>query len=201
MKVEIKNPLTPLKLSLESLSLLENKETEDDIKSALISLKDIENILINFKDLVNIEYKPLNNFDFINFYNELNLQLSKSYEEFAINCSFNSLSIIINSEANLLKMLILNLVNNGLEANSDGFRMLIEEKSQSLEISFITENCKILDIDRCFILGFSQKGKNRGYGLFLCKKISEYLDIAISGENISNNVVFTLRIKVEDLND
>lgn len=198
---EIKNPLTPLKLSIESLILSDKTEIKEDVLSAQLSIIDIENILNNFKDLVNIDYKPLYLFDFVPFIENLKLQLSRTYGELNMNVNPGPHKIMIHSEPNLLKMLITNLINNGMEAHSKGFTVSLKEKPNSLELLFITTNRNIQDIERCFIMGFSQKGKDRGYGLYLCKKIAEYLDIAIKGKNDNNNVVFTLRIKMEDLNE
>lgn len=196
---EIKNPLTPLKLSLENLMIKDIKEYEDDLVPAIASTKDIENILKNFKNLVNIEYEPITKVDFKSFCFEFESQIILTYPALEIKKDFSSDSLIIYSEANLLKILISNLINNGIEANPLGFTTIFTEDENSIMLKFITQDRFIKDIDRCFIMGHSDKGNNRGYGLFLCKMLADYLDIRIETENSENSVLFTLIIKKEQL--
>ncbi len=196
---EIKNPLTPLKLSLENLMIKNIDEYEDDLTPALASTKDIENILNNFKDLVNINYQPLGKVDFFNFCNELESQFALLHPTLTIKKDFYSKNVTIYSETNLLKIIITNLINNGIEANPTGFSTIFEEDDKYIILIFLTKDSYIDNIDRCFIIGHSHKGSNRGYGLFLCKMIADYLDIKIITENRDKNVVFTLRINKEQL--
>lgn len=197
---ELKNPLTPLKLSLESMILTDSNQY-DDIKCAIASTKDIENILSNFKNLVDIDYAPLETFDFTYFYNNCINQVLATYPDLVIHNKLLNSRIMINSEMNLLKMLLLNLINNGMEENPLGFYIEMNMSAAGIVIEFITPDRTIEDIERCFVMGFSNKGNERGYGLFLCKQISEYLDINIRAENIDNNVVFCLEIKKESVHE
>lgn len=192
---EIKNPLTPLKLSTESLYISAPKEYEDEILCANKSIKDIENILNSFKSLVNIEYAPPYELNFVNFIKEFKKQIEVRYNNIILNSDFLSKTVTIISEANLLKMLLTNIINNGYEANPNSFSVYIFENDNDISIELITRNSYIKDIDRCFNFGFSQKGKDRGYGLFLCRQIADYLDIKLWAENKQKDVVFYIVIK------
>lgn len=194
---EIKNPMTPLKLSLESMVFNDIPEYEDDLNSAIASTKDIEHILRSFKDLVNIEYGRPEKLSFRDFFEEYRSQILKTYPDLEIVDNTESSPIYINSEHNLLKMIINNLIINGMEANPDEFNVVINSNASEVSLKFLTPGRVINDIERCFVMGFSGKGTDRGYGLFLCKQISDYLDINIEAANLNNDVIFNLKIKKE----
>lgn len=194
---EVKNPLTPLKLSLESMIFNNIPEFEDDLNSAIASTKDIEHILRSFKDLVNIEYGRPEKLSFRDLLSEYTGQISRTYPNLVIDDKTDSGQIYINSDQNLLKMVINNLIVNGMEANSENFNVVINSDDKEVCLEFITPDRAITDIDRCFVMGFSGKGTDRGYGLFLCKQISDYLDINIEAVNLNNDVIFYLKIKKE----
>lgn len=194
---EVKNPLTPLKLSLENMLIRDSKEFEDDLIPAIASTKDIENILNNFKSLVNINYEPLRSIDFVDFFDEFKSQIKLTYPDFQIFSDIKSSKVLINSEPNLLKILLLNLFNNAMEANKEGIDISFTEDKDKLILKFTTLNNIIENIDRCFVLGYSNKGRDRGYGLFLCKMISDYLGIVLEAKNIDNNVIFSVTIDKE----
>ncbi len=62
---EIKNPMTPLKLSAESLFIEDqlSESQNEDINRILTATNDMEKILSYFKELVNIEFGPKETFD------------------------------------------------------------------------------------------------------------------------------------------
>lgn len=191
---EITNPLTPLKLSVQSLSYSDVSGIEDEVSAALTSIGDIESILKNFRNLVNIDYQPIYRFNFIDFLNKLKIQFRKIYPDIEYKESYLSSDCNIMSEENLLKMIIVNLIKNGIEANPKGFQLNIDEYENKMFLSFITKNRKLSNPENCFKFGYSEKGRNRGYGLYLCRKIADYLNIEISAENIGTNVLFKLKI-------
>lgn len=192
---EIKNPLTPLKLSTESLYLTAPKELEEEILCANESIKDIENILSSFKNLVNIEYETPYELNFTEFIEEYKKQIKTTYNNDIFISNLSGKTVIILSAESLLKMLFTNLIKNGMEANSTGFNIHLYEKDSYISIKFITKKGYIQDINRCFNFGFSQKGNDRGYGLFLCRQIADYLDIKLWAENYKKDVIFHIKIK------
>lgn len=187
---EIKNPLTPLKLSSQKLYLSDTLSAKDknDLKRILTASSDIENILRCFKELVNINFAPKEYFELFDLINEIRSENSNIK---IINNSTKN-EMIINSERALLKMFTTNLINNGLEANSLEFYIEIIDESEKLLISFITPNRIIEDTSRIFKLGYSSKGNQRGFGLFLCRKISEYLELNLTCINSNRGVEFQI---------
>lgn len=192
---EVKNPLTPLKLSLQNIAMTcEDEEICEEINSSLDSVQDIENILGNFKELVNIEYGETYRFNFANFWNSLKQQLNYSHPTLQVVEDIENSEYFVNSEENLLKMLIINLIQNGIEANESGFSIHIQTTDNKVEIEAITEDRTISDIDKIFHFGVSRKGDKRGYGLFLCQKISDYLNLNLKAQNETDRVLFTFSI-------
>jgi two-component system, NtrC family, nitrogen regulation sensor histidine kinase NtrY len=193
---ELKNPLTPLKLSAQSLSL-GDKEPElikENIHRILSSVKDVETILSYFKELVNIEFGPLTTFDIKEkiraFYEQV-----KQYMSFRCNMPSDLKPYIVLSEPTLLTMLFANLINNGISENKQEFHIDVSETDASLTMRFITPNAHIIDASKVFKLGYSTKGEKRGFGLFLCKKISDYLDLNIQFLEEACSVVFSVDFK------
>ncbi len=193
---EVKNPLTPLKLSLQDLSMTSCSDDDtEEINSALTSVQDIENVLSTFKELVNIEYDTPQNLDFLQLISKLEFQLLKMYPTLKIVKSIKSKNITISSVENLLKMVILNLIKNGIEENDSGVEFHIIESESQLKLSTITRQATINEPETIFDFGVSNKGSNRGYGLYLCNMISNYLSLDLFVNNNNNNVYFTFSIK------
>lgn len=97
-----------------------------------------------------------------------------------------------------------NLIKNAVEAvkerGNDGIHvMMLEEKDRiQIEVSNESERIDLKRIQEFFKKGYSEKGKNRGYGLYNVKKICENYDIELSCENRDgedgNWLVFGLNI-------
>jgi hypothetical protein len=64
-------------------------------------------------------------------------------------------------------------------------------------VSFITKDRKIDHPAKVFRPGYSGKGKDRGFGLFLSKLISDYLDLNLTFENSDLGVIFSLTFNKE----
>jgi len=196
---ELKNPLTPLKLSAQSLTLPDKspESTNEEIARILSSVKDIETILSYFKELVNIEFGPLTAMD-IKGHILAFIEQTKPTMPFSFALPQDSTPFLALSEPTLLTMLFTNLIKNGLSENKQDFNVAMSESESCLTMRFITPHANIQDASKIFGLGYSTKGKNRGFGLFLCKKISDYLDLNIRFNNEAGAVVFALDFKRND---
>ncbi len=199
---ELKNPLTPLKLSAQNLTLSDNnpESIKEEIARILTSVKDIEAILSYFKELVNIEFGPLEK---INIKDHIRAFIEHSKTSMTFRCAMppEGKPFIALSEPTLLTMLFTNLIKNGLSENQREFHVDLSEKDDLLTIRFITPDAHIEDASKIFSLGYSTKGKNRGFGLFLCKKISDYLDLNIRYNQDGNVVVFSVDFKRCGINE
>lgn len=192
---ELKNPLTPLKLSLQNIEYHKNegKIIEKDIQNSLRAIQDIENILSNFKDLVNIEFGKKEKIELKRLLKEIFEQAYTAEKQFLVEDYSTSEILTIVSERNLIKILVINLINNGIEENPKNFLIRIHETDICLEVLFITKNSRIIHSSKIFRPGYSEKGKERGFGLFLSKLISDYLDLNLTFENTDFGVIFSVK--------
>ncbi len=190
---EINNPLTPMKLSIQTL-LLDQKKPNTELTTINSSLIDVQEILSKFKNFINIEFGEKEEFDLLPLLKEVLSSFEKQEKKIAFKMNISSSKIKILSEKTLLKMVMNNLIKNGIEANKDDFLIKIDEFPEIITVQFITKNRKILKPEKIFRLAYSEKGKERGFGLFLCKQISDYLDLGINFKNKENDVIFYISI-------
>ena len=124
---EIKNPLTPIQLTIDRLKTkysikIEDSEKDDFSKSLKIiekQIKQIENLVNEFSDFARMP-KPIlknNNLiplikDNINLINELDISI-------AINFKANKSEIILNSDSEQLSRTFFNLIKNAIESIQD----------------------------------------------------------------------------------
>ena len=190
---EIKNPLTPIQLTIDRLKIiysekLENSEKEDFIKNLKIigkQIKQIENLVNEFSDFARMP-KPIlkdNNLvtitsDSINLLNTLDAE---------IEISFNAMKddIIFNSDSEQLSRVFFNLIKNSIESiqekkqknlNYKG-KINIELKEDDAYIEFLIKDNglgfgifsdNIKDILNPY---FTTKKKGTGLGLAIVNKI------------------------------
>jgi nitrogen fixation/metabolism regulation signal transduction histidine kinase len=193
---ELKNPLTPLKLSAESLSVGGGDPAlvKEDTVRILSSIKDIETILSYFKELVNIEFgEPA----IVDMKERIRIYCAQVRQSSPFDCAMppGPEPFLALSEPTLATMAIANLVANGLAENREAFRVEVSEGAELLTLRFITPGARIADPSRIFRLGYSTKGERRGFGLFLCKMISDYLDLNIQFIQEGDGVIFSLDFK------
>jgi nitrogen fixation/metabolism regulation signal transduction histidine kinase len=189
---EIKNPLTSIKLSTESLLVQSADHAGEEIKRIYAGLSEFENVLNAFKELVAIEFRPKEKICFQEFLVETNLLIE--HKKVSVQAVIPQEKIYFDSEPTLLRMIIINLINNGLEANNSGFFVKIYYDLSKINFEFITPNKNLENVDKIFDIGVSSKGRGRGYGLFICRKIAEYLDVKISAQNKDKNIVFKVEV-------
>jgi signal transduction histidine kinase len=192
---ELKNPLTPLKLATESLLVQAPAiHAQEELGRIATATRDIENILGCFKELVNIEFGPKERFDAVEFLKSMPLELAGAGIAVRQTLEISNGTFPVLSERGLLKMAYINLVNNGVHENSAAFSVVARQDGDSILVEFITPDRTIENPSRVFKLGYSTKGDKRGFGLFLCRKISDYLDLDLSCRSADNRVVFSLRL-------
>jgi len=124
---EIKNPLTPIQLTIDKLKIkysnkIENNEKKDFEKSLQIigkQIKQIENLVNEFSDFARMPKPILKDNDFVPLINE-NISLIKELDS-SIKIIFksNKPKIFLNSDNEQLSRVFFNLIKNSIESIHD----------------------------------------------------------------------------------
>ena len=162
---EIKNPLTPIQLSIDKLKSkysdkIENHEKNDFEQSLKIigkQIKQIENLVNEFSDFARMPKPIFKNNDLIPLIND-NINLIKELDANII-ISFNpeKSEIILNSDSEQLSRVFFNLIKNAIES--------IHEKK--LKKNTINGKIDIVLIENISDIAFSIVDNGLGFGMFL----------------------------------
>ena len=121
---EIKNPLTPIQLTIDSLkekysNLLDKKESENfenNLKIINNQIKQIGNLVNEFSDFARMPKPTMRENDVVTIIKE-NIKLLKELDNtIEINLSINSKKIILNSDKEQISRVFLNLIKNSIES-------------------------------------------------------------------------------------
>ncbi len=195
---EIKNPLTPMKLSIQYLLLSwKNKDKDFDSRINNVSITLVEqidalsNIASEFSDFAKIPRTQKEN---VNLYSLITnvVELFKNDEikfEF-INVKNKELTSFIDKEQ--LLRVFNNLIKNAIQSvpvdRNPIILIEIEEKNKNAIIK-ITDNGKGIPteiVDKLFIPNFTTKTSGSGLGLAICKNIIEMSNGKIYFNTIEN---------------
>ena len=160
---EIKNPLTPIQLTIDRLknkyaNQLEEKNSinfKDNLKIINNQIKQIENLVNEFSDFARMPKPVFKKNDLVSIINE-SIKLCSSFDQtIKINLSKKSKEILFNCDKEQLSRVFLNLIKNSIES--------IQEKAEknanfakkiSIEILNNNDNIKLLLVDNG--IGFDQ---------------------------------------------
>ena len=161
---EIKNPLTPIQLTIDKLKSkyadkIDDHEKEDfekSLKIILKQIKQIENLVNEFSDFARMPKPILKNNDLIPLIKE-NIDLINELDiDIKINFNPNKSEIILNSDSEQLSRVFFNLIKNAIES--------IQEKKIS-NVSFIGK-IDIILVDRLNDISFVIADNGQGFGIF-----------------------------------
>ena len=190
---EIKNPLTPIQLTIDQiktkyLKQIDNKDKsnfEENLQIINNQIKQIGNLVNQFSDFARMPKPVLKENDLIEELKDNIKLLSKIDEEIKIELKFNSKKIIFKSDKEQLNRVFLNLIKNSIESiqqkseNINNF-----DKKITIEIEDINDHIKIIMIDNGIGFGifkndikdilhpyFTTKKNGTGLGLSIVNKI------------------------------
>ncbi|HZI53673.1 MAG TPA: HAMP domain-containing sensor histidine kinase [Chitinophagaceae bacterium] len=181
---EIKNPLTPMKLSIQYLQKSINsnhpnvKELSANVASTLVEQIDhLSKIAADFSQFANISYTNMEEFDVHEILRSLH-ELYRSDENIEFIWRPIAIRLIVNADKTQMNRLFTNLFANAVEA-CEGRQCRIEVSEQLIEgkarIS-IKDNGEGIPEEmqsRIFIPNFTTKSSGTGLGLAMCKGIVE----------------------------
>ena len=190
---EIKNPLTPIQLTIDRLenkyskmiSKEEKKNFTEYLETIIKQIKQIENLVNEFSDFARMPKPTLKNNDLILIIKD-NVQLLKQLDlNIRINLNSSADKIIFNSDNEQLSRVFLNLIKNSIESIQETYPdnphlkglIDIEISDESDYIEFIIiDNGKGFEVSTNNIKNilnpyFTTKKKGTGLGLAIVNKI------------------------------
>ena len=185
---EIKNPLTPMKLSIQHLQRALNDNAEDvkeltqKISVRLIEqIDNLSNIATAFSDFAKM---PQGNFHAIAIEPILNsaVELFREIENVEINLNYDLKEYLVNGDKEQLMRVFINVIKNATQAipeNKNGIIDInIEEKNDDFIISF-KDNGVGIPVEKrehIFEPNFTTKNSGTGLGLAISKNIIERMN-------------------------
>ena len=204
---EIKNPLTPMKLTLQQLVVMyRNKSKNFDSLFEKVSetiLAQIETLSQIASEFSTFAKMPSLNLTEINLKKSLNeIILLFNDENISLHLSYTARTEIIEADASQLKRMFINLIRNAIQAKADAVSFSVEENDNYLFVR-ISDNGKGIPemyIHKVFGLNFTTKTGGMGLGLKLTKKFVESIggDISVE-ETSSKGTTFLIRLIKENL--
>ena len=181
---EIKNPLTPMKLSIQYLQKSINsnhpnvKELSANVASTLVEQIDhLSKIAADFSQFANISYTNMEEFDVHEILRSLQ-ELYRADENIEFIWRPVPMRLIVNADKTQMNRLFTNLFANAVEA-CEGRMCRIEVSEQLIEGKIrisIKDNGEGIPVEmqsRIFIPNFTTKSSGTGLGLAMCKGIVE----------------------------
>ena len=194
---EIKNPLTPMKLSIQHLQRsIENdssdKQRELTKKTSMLLLKQIESLSIMAEQFSSFAQMPQDQFNAFNlsdityevvslFKQEKNIQIESEIQK----------NIFLWADSEQIKRVLINIIKNAIQAILDDTMGQIKvslraRKDIQIEISDNGVGISTENHPNIFAPNFSTKNSGMGLGLALSKKIIENSGGQIQFKSILN---------------
>jgi nitrogen fixation/metabolism regulation signal transduction histidine kinase len=177
---EIKNPLTPMKLSMQQL-IISFKDKKADLEeiferlstTILNQIENLNQIASEFSRFARMPRINLEEIDLLSVIKDTTILFADDNLIFEINCDLSYPKI--EADISRLRRLFINLIRNSLQASSTKiiFKILREDDKY---LVFITDNGKGIPLkfrNRIFEENFTTKEKGMGIGLKLIKKYLE----------------------------
>ncbi|WP_291724121.1 sensor histidine kinase [Bernardetia sp.] len=182
---EIKNPLTPMKLTLQHLQrVLANEESpaERSIKSLLTQVDTLSDIATSFSAFAKMPIPKSERFD-VSMVLQETLILYKNDGSVRLDAILDQGEFYINGDSKLMGRILTNLILNGIQAVQDKdphINVVLEktnQKSPETILIYIRDNGKGIDEEtakKLFIPNFTTKSTGSGIGLSVAKRGIEH---------------------------
>jgi signal transduction histidine kinase len=177
---EIKNPLTPMKLSVQQIlaSYQDKKENFGEIlkklsQSVLNQIESLSLIATEFSTLAKMPSLKLEQIELVSIIRDtINLFSDESIQ---IKFNTNVTEVFAEADKSQFRRMLINLIRNAIQANSTVIDLLLDNKNSLIEI-FIHDNgdgIKSENQEKIFEANFTTKDSGMGLGLKLAKRFLE----------------------------
>jgi two-component system nitrogen regulation sensor histidine kinase NtrY len=177
---EIKNPLTPMKLSLQQLIALK-KESDPNFETAfnkittslLSQIESLKNIASEFSSLGKLPEVKLQNIELFDLLRNVSDLFSNKQIKILLDSSLKD--VFVKSDEEYLSRIFVNLFRNAEEAGATEIKVKAVEESDKV-IIFVGNNGRPISPemkDKIFEKNFTTKKKGSGLGLFITARFLE----------------------------
>jgi len=183
---EIKNPLTPIQLSLDRIDskfkkqILEDKTLfEDHIKTINLQISEITNLLNSFSEFARMPDPEFSDTNIIDLINRAVLPYKTNYKQISITTNSSLKSNVIKCDKNQTFRLFTNLIKNSVESivekneKKGKVEILIQGNDNSVDFLF-QDNGVGFELDQMSNISepyFTTKQNGSGLGLSIVSKI------------------------------
>ncbi len=191
---EIKNPLTPMRLSVQHLQKSWNDKRENqgeymqNITNTLIEqIDNLSSIATEFSNFAQMPATKIEEVDLIEVLKN-SVDLFKGNHAYELHFSSDAQSVNIKSDKEQLSRLFLNIIKNAIQSVPDdrmGEIHVKVEKTKTQALVWISDNGKGITDDikpKMFMPNFTTKSSGMGLGLAIVKNILDQLGGEISFE-------------------
>ena len=207
---EIKNPLTPIQLSIDSLRekykdklTSEGKDFERYLETINRQIKDIEKLVNEFSNFARMPRPILKKINLISLINKY-LDFIKMTSKNSINLKINTKNTFIKGDEDQLNRVIINLIKNSEEAFSEkiakdanfkgNIDIEINDNNDYIIIRLIDNGTGITDSKKAMTPYFTTKKTGTGLGLPIVTKIINEHFGNFSIKNKSNGIGVDIKI-------
>lgn len=199
---EIKNPLTPMKLSVQQLIAAykdKSNKFEEIFKKVtdtiLLQIETLKNIASEFSNFARMPKMNIDKIDVVKAINEA-IMLFVDEKKY-VNFIYPNQNIFVLADEDHLKRTIINMIRNSFQANAS--KVIIELFSDDLSaVIKIIDNGNGIDesiLSKIYDYNFTTKEKGMGLGLSMAKKYLESLNGSIMVESTNKNgTTFLIKI-------
>jgi nitrogen fixation/metabolism regulation signal transduction histidine kinase len=202
---EIKNPLTPMKLSVQQLVAAYNdKKTEfDDILKKLSQaiLNQIENLSLiasEFSSFAKMPSLKLEEIDLIPVIKDTIHLFGEEEAEIKFNSEIEN--VIVESDNSQIRRMLINLIRNSIQAKASiiNIDLSVQDKNSIINICDNGNGISTENQNKIFEPNFTTKEKGLGLGLKLIKRFVENTngEIRLISSN-TNGTVFRIKIPMK----
>jgi len=196
---EIKNPLTPMKLSIQLLDRSWNNNDADFNerfkRSTQTLIEQIDSLSAIASAFSQFARMPVVKFEKVDITERINrsVQLFKQYENIQINVNAPNRNIFVNADNEKMLQVFNNLIKNAVQAipsDKQGMVSINITKDSNFVTVEIKDNGTGIPAemkDKLFQPNFTTKSSGTGLGLAIVKNIIEELNGKIRYESIENN--------------
>ena len=205
---EIKNPLTPIQLTIDRIKTKYSSQISDDLKSNFeenlkiinYQIKQIENLVNEFSDFARMPKPILKNNDIIKIINDNIKLLSELDNNIKIELKTYSKEIIFKGDKEQLSRVFLNLIKNSIESIKQKEEKTPDfSKEISIEIKENNEHMNVTIIDNGVGFGiFKSNIKDILHPYFTTKKNGTGLGLSIVNKILNDHNGKIEFIKIND---